>query len=87
MAVIDGNKGMGHVASTKAMQLAIKKAKDVGTGTVVVTRGQHYGAASVYVLLAIQEGCIGYSTTSTAYPTTARVLNAPEASEAFTVKL
>ena len=71
MAVIDGNKGMGHVASTKAMQLAIKKAKEVGTGTVAVTRSQHYGAASVYVLLAIQDGCIGYSTTSTAYPTVA----------------
>ena len=71
MAVIDGNKGMGHVASTRAMLLAIKKAKEVGTGTVVVTRGQHYGAASVYALMAIQEGCIGYSTTSTAYPTVA----------------
>ena len=71
MAVIDGNKGMGHVASTKAMQLAIKKAKEVGTGTVAVTRSQHYGAASVYVLLAIQDDCIGYSTTSTAYPTVA----------------
>ena len=71
MAVIDGNKGMGHVASTRAMQLAIQKAKQVGTGTVAVTRGQHYGAASVYVLLAIREGCIGYSTTSTAYPTVA----------------
>ena len=71
MAVLDGNKGMGHVVSTKAMQLAIKKAKEVGTGTVAVSRSQHYGAASVYVLLAIKEGCIGYSTTSTAYPTVA----------------
>lgn len=71
MAVLDGNQGMGHVVSTKAMQLAIKKAKEVGTGTVAVNRSQHYGAASVYVLLAIKEGCIGYSTTSTAYPTVA----------------
>ncbi len=71
MAVLDGNKGMGHVVSTRAMQLAIKKAKEVGTGTVAVKRSQHYGAASAYVLLAIQEGCIGYSTTSTAYPTVA----------------
>ncbi len=71
MAVLDGNKGLGHVAATKAMLLAIKKAKEVGTGTVSVTRGQHYGAASVYVLLASQAGCIGYSTTSTAYPTVA----------------
>ena len=71
MAVLDGNKGMGHVVSTKAMQLAIKKAKAVGTGTVAVSRSQHYGAASVYVLMAVNEGCIGYSTTSTAYPTVA----------------
>lgn len=71
MAVLDGNKGMGHVVSTKAMQLAIKKAKEVGTGTVAVSRSQHYGAASVYVLMAVNEGCIGYSTTSTAYPTVA----------------
>ena len=71
MAVLDGNKGMGHVVSTQAMQLAIKKAKEIGTGTVAVTRSQHYGAASVYTLMATQEGCIGYSTTSTAYPTVA----------------
>mgnify|MGYP003337203535 CR=1 FL=1 len=30
MAVLDGNQGMGHVVSTKAMQLAIKKAKAQG---------------------------------------------------------
>jgi len=71
MAVLDGNHGMGHVVSTRAMQLAIQKAKAVGTGTVAVSHSQHYGAASVYVLLAIQEDCIGYSTTSTAYPTVA----------------
>ncbi len=71
MAVLEGNKGMGHVVSTRAMQLAIKKAKEVGTGTVAVSRSQHYGAASVYVMLAVNEGCIGYSTTSTAYPTVA----------------
>ena len=57
--------GMGHVAATKAMQLAIKKAKEIGTGTVAVTRGQHLGAASVYVLMAIRENCIGYCTHDT----------------------
>ncbi len=71
MAVIDGNMGMGHVAATKAMQLAIKKAKEIGTGTVAVTRGQHLGAASAYVLMAIRENCIGYCTTNTAGATVA----------------
>lgn len=65
MAVLDGGMGLGHVASTKAMHMAIDKARAVGTGTVAVKRSQHYGAASVYVLMAIEEGMIGFSTTST----------------------
>lgn len=65
MAVLDAGKGMGHVAATNAMQMAISKAREVGTGTVCVMRSQHFGAASVYCLLAIQEGMIGFCTTST----------------------
>ena len=71
IAVIDAGKGVGHVAATRAMQLAIKKAKEVGTGTVAIKKGQHFGAASVYSLLATQEGMIGYCTTSTGGATVA----------------
>jgi LDH2 family malate/lactate/ureidoglycolate dehydrogenase len=71
IAVLDGGKGLGHVAATKAMELAIKKAREVGTGTVAVRRGQHYGAASVYALMAIEAGMIGYTTTSTGPATVA----------------
>lgn len=71
IAVIDAGKGLGHVAATKAMQLAIKKAREVGTGTVAVKKGQHFGAASVYVMLAVQEGMIGFCTTSTGPATVA----------------
>ena len=71
MAVLNAGMGMGHVASTKAMQMAIEKARAVGTGTVVVRRGQHYGASSVYVLMAIEQGMIGYTTTSTGRATVA----------------
>ncbi len=71
IAVLDAGKGMGHVVSTRAMQLAIKKAKEVGTGTVAVSRSQHFGAASVYALLAVKEGLIGYCTTSTGPATVA----------------
>ncbi len=71
MAVVDGNMGLGHVTSTRAMQLAIQKAAAVGTGTVAVKRSQHYGAASVYTLLAVNSGMIGYSTTNTAWATVA----------------
>lgn len=71
MAVLNANKGLGHVAATLAMQLAIKKAREVGTGTVAVGNGQHYGAAGVYALIAVREGLIGYTTTSTGQATVA----------------
>jgi ureidoglycolate dehydrogenase (NAD+) len=71
MAVLNGGKGLGHVAATRAMQLAIEKARTVGTGTVAVRRGQHYGAASVYALMAVEAGMIGFTTTSTGMATIA----------------
>jgi LDH2 family malate/lactate/ureidoglycolate dehydrogenase len=71
IAVIDGGRNVGHVASTKAMKLAIDKARKVGTGTVTIRNSQHYGAASVYTLMAAKEGMIGYSTTSTGMATVA----------------
>ncbi|MBD3673800.1 MAG: Ldh family oxidoreductase [Planctomycetaceae bacterium] len=68
MAVLNGSQGMGHVAATKAMQLAVQKAKAVGTGTVVVKNSHHYGACGVYALLAAEQGTIGYTTTSAGKP-------------------
>lgn len=65
MAVLNGGSGLGHVAATKGMELAIQKAKEVGTGTVAVKNSQHFGAASVYALLATNAGVIGYCTTNT----------------------
>ncbi|MSR60030.1 MAG: Ldh family oxidoreductase [Planctomycetaceae bacterium] len=71
MAVLDGSRNLGHVTSTKAMLMAIEMARQVGTGTVAVRNSQHYGAASVYALLAAKAGMIGYTTTSTGMATVA----------------
>ena len=71
MAVLNGGRGLGHVAATKGMQLAIAKAHAVGTGTVAVRSSQHYGAAAVYALMAVEAGMIGYTTTSTGRATVA----------------
>ncbi|MDA0832427.1 MAG: Ldh family oxidoreductase [Planctomycetota bacterium] len=71
IAVLDGGRAMGQVSATKAMNLAIEKARDVGTGTVSIRNGQHYGACSVYVLMAVKAGMIGYTTTSTGAATVA----------------
>jgi ureidoglycolate dehydrogenase (NAD+) len=65
MALLDGGSNLGHVASTKGMRMAIEMARKVGTGTVAIRNSQHYGAASVYSLMAAKAGMIGYCTTST----------------------
>jgi len=70
-AVLDGGKGLGHVAASKGMRLAIDKAKAVGTGTVVVRKGQHFGAAGVYAAMAAEAGMIGFCTTNTGPATVA----------------
>src|SRR5258708_5189801 len=71
IAVIDGSRNLGHVASTKGMLMAIEMARAVGTGTVAVRNSQHFGAASVYSLMAAEAGMIGYCTTSTGTATLA----------------
>lgn len=71
IAVIEASGGLGHVAATRGMELAIEKARAVGTGTVSVKKGQHFGAAAVYVQLAIDAGMIGFCTTSTGTATVA----------------
>ncbi len=71
IALLDGGRNLGHVASTKAMQMAIEMARAVGTGTVAVRNSQHFGAASVYSLMAAEAGMIGYCTTSTGTATVA----------------
>jgi len=71
IAVIEASGGLGHVAATRGMELAIKKAREVGTGTVIIKKGQHFGAAATYGLLAAQQGLIGFCTTSTGRATVA----------------
>jgi len=58
-AVLNANNGMGQVASKKAMDLAIEKAKNVGVGMVVVGHSNHFGIAGYYTNMAAQKGMIG----------------------------
>lgn len=71
IAVIEASGGLGHVAATRGMELAIAKAREVGVGTVVIKKGQHFGAAGLYPLLAVQAGMVGFCTTSTGTATVA----------------
>ncbi|MBQ6267241.1 MAG: Ldh family oxidoreductase [Clostridia bacterium] len=63
-AVVDGHNGMGQVIGTKAMQMAIDKAKKYGMGMVVVRNSCHYGIAGYYTSMATKAGCIGLTGTN-----------------------
>jgi len=63
-AVIDGHNGMGQVIASKAMKLAIKKAKEFGMGMVTVRNSTHYGFAGYYSLMAVNENMIGITGTN-----------------------
>ncbi|MCJ7669383.1 MAG: Ldh family oxidoreductase [Dehalococcoidia bacterium] len=59
-AIVDGNGGLGHVTSCKAMDLAIQKAKKNGGISIVgVKNSMHFGDAGYYALMAAKEDMIG----------------------------
>ncbi|KAL6042266.1 malate dehydrogenase [Balamuthia mandrillaris] len=71
-ACVDGQNGMGSVIGKFCMELAMRKAKEVGVGWVVARNGNHYGIAGYYAMLASQEGLIGMSycnTSPAVFPT------------------
>ena len=59
MALINGNSGFGQAVSYKAMQIAIKKAKEVGIACVGVHNSNHFGVTGFYSDLALRQDCIG----------------------------
>jgi len=62
--VIDGGSGLGMVVAPQAMQLAIDKAAQVGTGWVAVKNSNHYGIAGYHVMQALEHDMIGISMTN-----------------------
>ena len=63
-AVIDGDSGLGLVVAPQAMQVAIDKAKQAGTGWVSVQNSNHYGIAAAHAMMALPHGMIGISMTN-----------------------
>lgn len=49
MAVVNGDDGLGHLAMTKAVDIAIEKARVCGIGWVGIQAGNHAGPAALYV--------------------------------------
>lgn len=63
-AVVDGDSGLGLVVAPYAMQIAIEKAKKVGTGWVSVQNSNHFGIAGYHAMMALQYDMIGIAFTN-----------------------
>jgi len=74
-AWIDGCNGLGVVVGTRAMELAIRKAKEAGVGWVVAKGSNHFGICQWYGEMARKQGLVGMAATNTsplATPTRAK---------------
>src|SRR3954467_8759902 len=63
-AVVDGDAGLGLVVAPYAMQVAIDKASNVGTGWVSVRNSNHFGIAGYHAMMALSHDMIGIAMTN-----------------------
>ena len=63
-AVVDGDSGLGLVVAPFAMNIAIQKAKQVGTGWVAVQNSNHFGIAAHHAMMALRYDMIGIAMTN-----------------------
>lgn len=63
-AVIDGDNGLGLVVAPNAMEIAINKAGNVGTGWVSVRNSNHFGIAAYHSMMALKHDMVGISMTN-----------------------
>lgn len=63
-ATVDGDAGLGLVVAPFAMQVAIKKAQQYGSGWVSVRNSNHFGIAGYHALMAVEQDMIGFAMTN-----------------------
>ncbi|MFN4082812.1 MAG: Ldh family oxidoreductase [Bacteroidia bacterium] len=63
-ANIDADNGLGLVVTPYAMQVAIQKAINVGTGWVAIHNSNHFGIAAYHAMLALPHNMIGFAITN-----------------------
>lgn len=64
-ASIDCDAGLGIIIAPKAMEIAVKKAKQTGLGMVTMHNGRHMGMASYHSMVALKHDMIGLCMTAT----------------------
>ena len=63
-ATIDGDRGLGVLQGTKAMQMAIDKAREIGVGVVTMRNSGHLGAVGHFAMQAAQQDMVGICLTA-----------------------
>ena len=63
-AVLDADGALGLVSAPFAMELAMQKAEQVGTGWVSVKNSNHFGIAGFHSMKALQKDMIGIALTN-----------------------
>ena len=64
-ATMDGDKGLGFVVGHHAMMEAIHRAEKTGAGFITVRNSTHFGAGSIYAMIALEHDMVGIAMTST----------------------
>ena len=59
MAVVDGDNGMGHLVVSRAVDIAIEKARTCGVAWVNTRHSNHAGPASLYARRPLQHDMLG----------------------------
>lgn len=62
-ALVDGDNGAGQVVGVRAMEVAIRKAKEVGVSYVGVRMSNHFGTCAYYAQMALAHDMIGFAST------------------------
>lgn len=60
ITVLDADRAIGMVAGAVAMETAISLARGSGISWVSVRNSNHFGAAGSYVMMAVEEGMVGF---------------------------
>ncbi len=62
--VVDGDLAFGMISAKRSMELAIKKAGEIGTGWVATRNSNHFGIAGYYAMMALEHDMIGICLTN-----------------------
>ena len=63
-ATVDGDGGLGLVVAPYAMEIAMEKARQYGSGWVAIRNSNHFGIAGYHAMKAVEYDMIGYAMTN-----------------------